>query len=343
MVVDKIIFISMEKKKIYVTIVGAGHYGKDLISAKYVKNKFCELKAVISPSVKGSSLSMSSLSGVPLYRTPEEWEKDNGKPSSNDLFDLCIHHKYLPLLVKQLVIIGAKNFVFPKPVAVNFKNLQYLLKLEQKYNLKIVVASQWYYSDITKKVKFLINEIKKKSKLNKIILNFSQIFSDIQLRDYSLTTALLPHMLQIIHSTGVYNLNNNHMTIISPKSSILKIIYEKKLNYEVELITNLKNKKKKRVMEIYTVKRKIPVLTVNFLGVFQNGKAIKYPMITYGKKTILIIEDNLGNMINKIIHSFSINNVGESNEELLTLKKYLPIIDHQIKIERKLEGYKTID
>ncbi|MBI4010659.1 MAG: hypothetical protein HY361_05790, partial [Candidatus Aenigmarchaeota archaeon] len=105
----------MNRRLVYVTIVGAGHYGKDLVAPKYKNNKFCKIKAVISPHVKREVLSKSALATVPLYRTVDEWYGNTGSVLPTHVFDLCVHYDALRDLVVKLVKIGARNFVFPKP------------------------------------------------------------------------------------------------------------------------------------------------------------------------------------------------------------------------------------
>ena len=74
-----------------VTIVGAGHYARNLIGPKYLKSQYAQLKAVLSPSVSEETVLRSALSGVPLFRNSSEWVETNGVATIDDVFDLCVH------------------------------------------------------------------------------------------------------------------------------------------------------------------------------------------------------------------------------------------------------------
>jgi len=85
-------------------------------------------------------------------------------------------------------------------------------------------------------------------------------------------------------------------------------------------------------MIVYSYRKTPPELKVDFLAIFRNNKAIRYPFIIYKNKKLEIKEDNLGIMINKIVNYFG----KLSTSNILTLNKYLPVAKHQIYLERLL-------
>jgi len=314
--------------KLSITIVGAGHYGRDLIAEKYRQHPQCVLKSVISPNIKPQLLSKGSLAKVPLYRSPEQWAKGNGKAMRNDLFDLCVHPPVLPGLVKSLIRIGARNFVFPKPVAATPAALKELLRLQRVYSLKITVASQWYYSKATQKAADLIHRLCRAETLDQVRLDFSQFFSDSQLQHYTPATALLPHMLQIVYSLGLHEIYQQDSLKIkrqTPNCWIL-IGHPSARWPEIRLITDMKRRRRRRMMEVFSQGSSKPALRVNFLRTSNNRMAVRYPSVTFKNRSWMFREDVLEVMTNRIVRGFR----QHSLKEMLTLDRYLPVAALQI-------------
>ncbi len=311
-------------KKIQITIVGAGNYGT-LVFSKYKKNKNAEIKSIITPNKTKSQLKKASIIGIPLYRSPKKWKKSYGKPSKVDVFDLCVHVKVLSNTLEQLVKIGARNFILPKPVAINSKDLQKITQLINDNDLNVVIASQWYYASLVKNLRSLVNEIK--NDISKIELSFSQKFSGKRALSYTPTTALLPHMLQIVYSMGIFNvekdLNINHLS----NKSILITGKNRKIKLSIE--SDLSSKPKKQLLKVFLKNNKHPILIANFTGIFSNGRFIEYPYIRQDKEIVPVPEEPLEKMISDIVCHFS----SSKNNKALTFKKYLPIAKAQLKIE----------
>ena len=102
---------------INITIVGAGSYGSK-IAEKYQKFSDVSIKAVVSHSRPKSA----PLSEISLVSSATEWKKKFKIPGENDVFDICVHQNILVDVLKDFVKIGAKNFILPKPIALNKKN-----------------------------------------------------------------------------------------------------------------------------------------------------------------------------------------------------------------------------
>ena len=120
----------MNTKKQRVTIVGAGHYGRNLISRVYASLPNVLLRAVISPHTPGENLRGTLLESLPLLRTAALWRERFGVPGPSDVFDLCIHHPIIPALLEGFTKIGARLFILPKPVALSEENWRKILKIK---------------------------------------------------------------------------------------------------------------------------------------------------------------------------------------------------------------------
>lgn len=212
-----------------ITLVGAGHYARDLILNKYLENKNCFVRCSLSPN--------SKIRGIGSIRSAKDWSKTYGEPSDLDVFDLCIHCRDIPKVLKSLIRIGAKNFILPKPVALTTKDWKTLVGLEKKYELNITVASQWFYS---KKIDHLKRTLKR-SEIVKTWFNFSQGYKP---NGYTCSTALLPHMLQIAFLLGLPTKGRNFKVI--KKGSNLGVI-----NGNTEFYTDINSVVKMQKLIIY--------------------------------------------------------------------------------------------
>ena len=168
-------------KKINVTLVGAGHYARDLAYPLYSKNPRCNVKATISPH--------SSIPGVPVFKSVQEWEDCYGRAKEDDVFDMCVFADAINPLLFAIAEIGGKKFVLPKPISEDVTDLLRLFSLRDKYNAEIYVASQWFYE----------NEIYEKSKWERGIVKiiFEESFEN---DNYGAFNSFLPHALQMCHS-----------------------------------------------------------------------------------------------------------------------------------------------
>lgn len=321
------------QKRIAVTLVGAGYYGVNLVSPKYQEMSQVIIKSVISPTISKKTLAQSALSGIPLYRSVAKW-RENEKPTNIDIFDLSIHLDILPKIVQDLVRIGAKNFIFPKPIALTEKQLNSLIRIIKKYKLNIVIASQWYYSNLTKKIKQLL--CKRKAQIRRIECNFSQNFDSIRIKKYTPTTALVPHILQILHSIGVIS-TNHLLTVIEYTPFNILFQIKNKNNLEILVKSDLSSDKQERSIKIFLDDG---IISADFLGKIIKGKWIIYPSISYGNQTRQIVEDNLEVMLEKIINYFAAPGAKNKNDNLLTFDKYLPVSKIQIELEKKIVKFR---
>ena len=314
------------KNRIQLTIVGAGHYGIGLIAPKYLHNKSCVIKAVIDPVIQKGTFMKSVLASVPLYKNVTEWEKIHKKPQKEDLFELSLHYNVLPLILRQLAMIGAKNFVLPKPIALDTAALTNIRELHKKYKLNSVIGSQWYYSKVTHKAKQLLAKIKKRGGAKHVFFNFSQSYDDEQLKNYLPNTALLPHILQIIYSIELSELKNTTITLKSASRKYLAFTI-KDGTHTIEITTDLSAHKKVRTMNM-------EALQVDFLATFENEEAVHCPSLTYKGKKWEFKEDNLQVMVDATLSAFQYTNNVAEDKKALTLEKYMPIAKFQANLHK---------
>lgn len=304
---------------IHVTIVGAGTYGSK-IAEKYKKFKNVKTRAVISRSEPKSD----SFFNVPFIKTAIEWKNKFGIPSKNDVFDICVHQNILNEVLNNLIRIGARNFILPKPIALNKKELSQIQKLTLRYNLKIVIASQWHYSDLVKKVyKFLK---KNKNRVSQIDVVFSRFFDSGRRSVYNPQTAFLPHIIQILQDLKLIR-DNSHPIIECVSDEKIKIRYSE--NKLIHATSNIAGDRRQEVLRIFLNGSKKPSLIADFSGVLDQKGFITFPKITIKNKDIEIKKDVLEAMIEKNVHFFEGQNL---KSDILTLDKYLPVARQIIRI-----------
>ncbi len=322
--------------KVRVTIVGAGRYGRELIAPKYMGNKNASLISIISRTASEKT-SMKAFGGAIIVRTAEDWKGRFGKPTDRDVFDIALFPERALNTLQSLAKVGAKNFILPKPVATTASQLSKILKLQKKHGLRIVVASQWHYSAIVRELGKIIARAKG-GYLVKI--KFSQFFSNEQIKNYTPTNALLPHLLQIAYSTGALAPHKKYRMGVSAASqssiTVTKALPENEKSQRVMLLTDIRSEKRERSMKIYDGSGKKLLAVADFLSKFENGRCIKPLTIYKGgakkmKKTIA--EDTLGNMVDAEVRAFKNKENFGKGKNLLTLERYMPVIKDQIMIE----------
>ncbi len=313
---------TLDKGKIMVTIIGAGKYGSHLIGPKYIRHPKTTIQAVISPSVNKDLFDQTILGKYPLFRTVQEWKKQFGGVSDRSLFDLSIHADVLYKVVTDLVDIGAKNFVFPKPLARTAKELEALQSLVSRNALKVVVSSQWQYAKITHALRDLYQEFRKQHTITRIHVNFSQFFDDKRLLKYTCTTALLPHILQIMCSLGV-----DYAISRVEKSPHKVLVHAMAGQTEIVLESDVRAETQTRLLTIY--ENQDPIIEADFLALYNNERCIKYPSLRFRGKNYFFLEDDLEKMTNVIVEYFD----GNNPKEIMDFEHYLPIAHKQVEIE----------
>lgn len=327
----------MNQKTQNITIVGAGHYGKNLIAPVYASLPEARLRAIISKHATPETLRKTPLSGLPLFRNFKEWSRRFGAPTREDVFDLCVHHHLLPALLKKLAEIKGTHCILPKPVAVTQKNWEAIGKTDKENRLQCAVASQWYYSRLTRAFAAAYKKLSEKAPIHRITMDFSQEFTAEQLTHYSPGSGFLPHMLQILSSIGI------PITTLGDCTTA-----KKKLQYEItytnpipiSLVTDMgpqrDNPQKIRTVRVFTG-GDMPAIESDFYAHFDKGKVVAYPSLTVFGRRREIRENNLRTMIKKILSAFEEKAVPFAhNSEVLSLEKYWPIARELIAIQSQL-------
>lgn len=316
----------MSRKKLRITLVGAGHYSRDLIGPKYRENPDVELFAVISRSASVESLKGSALEGLPIFRNADEWKKSFGMPTERDVFDVAMFPEYAADALKDLVAIGAKNFILPKPVATTGAQLDDLMKSQKEHGLKIMVASQWHYSELPKR---LAEEMKKAGDVSSVEINFSQPFSNERLKRYTPVNALLPHLLQIAHSIGL----NGRLKEVKLTDTLITVVKELPDGGTLTMKSDMKAEKHERYVKAYVKggSRETPALFADYLNGFKDGKCVKPLVLAVDGKKQEMIEDTLRLMVAAEVSAFL-----EKTGKALMLGDYLPVARSLLEIaERK--------
>ncbi len=308
-----------------ITIVGAGAYG-ERITTKYKKFETAQVKAVISRTKPKSSV----FSGVPFFISAIAWKNQFGAPGNKDVFDICVHHYLLISLLEDFIAIGAKNFILPKPIALNKKELLKIQNLVSRHKLKILVASQWHYSSLVGEVVDFVKKNKKEISSVKIV--FSRSFEGARKKILTPKTAFLPHILQILIDTRLVSEKTN-LVIESSSDKKIKINYQEKIKIDIE--SDLSAGKKEETLKIFLRGNKKPAHVANFSGVLGPNGFIVFPSMTVNGKKHHIKEDILEKMIESSLAYFE---TGIANSKTLTLDKYLPVAIEENRIAEQSDN-----
>ena len=310
-----------------ITVVGAGVYGSR-IAEKYRKFDAARIKAVVSRHAPKAE----PFKNVPFCASATSWKEHFGVPNKNDVFDLCVHPDVLVAVFEEFIKIGAKNFVLPKPIALNRKDLSKIRQLASRNKLNLLVASQWYYSTLVGEVYDFIKKYKKE--ISSVSITFSRSFELARKDSYTPVTAFLPHILQILFSTKLIN-ERSKSVIENFSDKKLKIRYDGKIKIKVE--SDLSVNEKVETMKIFLKGGKKPALTANFSGVFEKGGFVEYPSVTIFGKKRQVKEDLLENMIKNFLDYFGGN---VADKKSLTFKEYFPIAKEEVHVIE--QGLKSV-
>ncbi|MCC5628470.1 Gfo/Idh/MocA family oxidoreductase [Nostoc sphaeroides CHAB 2801] len=232
------------------TIVGYGRYGKNYIGTKYAKDGyFWEIAAIVDPVISPSSFADSVLGKKKphtyLFQSFHQWYNNyfkllNNQQKARQVIEICLKPE---LVYEQLMLYieaGIKNFILPKPVVINLQQMEQLLEVIDKHQIKAAVASQWYYSDIPKFIKRELQKLIKQKKqeilltpgnnpsiynLYKVEANFSKENGLAYATDPSLLE--LPHVLQLLSSIGIIDFND-YLSIpeVNGTNTLVNVIYQ---------------------------------------------------------------------------------------------------------------------
>jgi len=302
---------------IRVTIVGAGHYGRAIVARKYADCPQASLCGVISPHTPAERLIGTPLEGLPLTRSAVEWLSVHGPPEKRDVFDLCVHPDAILQALQPLVDAGARSFVLPKPIAATRAGLDAVVAFVREARLQIAVASQWHYSRVTETLRQRVATLARPLQVE---MAFTQRFDAVQRQHYTPYTALLPHMLQILYTAGIWRLDGAS-TIVGTDSvtHVRKEILAPAQGVSLLLHTDIDAAVRRRQVAV-TDATGCQVIA-DFMGVFRDGIAQRYPAVVASGHRQEIPEDNIAVMVQRYVAGFL------NGAPHLDLDGYLPIND----------------
>lgn len=337
-----------------VILIGAGRYGNGLVGKKHKEGVFnTELEAVVDPRIKEISAQTDyNLGKTPQYDNFKNIPKE--KITKDTIVEIAVNPEVIPTLFNELAQNNVKNVIFPKPVATKYNDYQELVKNAIKYNIRTAVTSNWYYSDITKLTKAILQKVQgkkvkdkliankykpeldnlpQKFKIEKVELEYNKQYEKL---DIDPPAQELPHALQIINATGLCDYNGITFKLPPNKQSpsAVNVNFQnvkgiKKgitINSDLQMGNKL-DKQRERLLKVYLNDDdpQADIIT-DYDALFdKTGLCIKpaniFVDITKNGKTTkwtkTIWEDNLNVMYHDIIGFFE-----DKIQDVATLEKY---------------------
>jgi hypothetical protein len=304
---------------INITIVGAGAFG-GMMADKYGKSKMARLKAVVSPHKPDSG----RFPDMPYFDSAAGWRRNFGKPGSGDVFDLCVHADVLINVLKEFVAIGAKNFILPKPVVLNRKDLGEIEKLEAENGLKMLVSSQWYYSEISRRIGKFIKD--NRGRISRVDVGFSRSFEPSRKGRYTAITAFLPHIVQMLVDHGLVS-KKTPLVIQNVSDDLLKMRYMSGKT-AINVVSDLSSEKRREIMRVFLDGASKPALNADLSFTRSPSGRIKYPSLTVNGKKSEVRQDILESMIHSKLGFF---NKRKGTKPSLTIRRYLSVAKEVIR------------
>lgn len=341
-----------------VILVGAGRYGNGLVGRKYKEREFdANLVGVVDPKIDEIKLSDSyRLGDTPTFKTIDEIPSDVVK---NSITEIALIPQLIPNLFQNLAQRGSKKIILPKPVTPDTVEFSKMLSTMERDGMEAVVASNWYYSQITELTKNFLAKIQGLRVPNPDLLeqyreemdSFDDTFEIQKVEvEYNKQNEVLtidppsqelPHALQIVHSTGLTDFIDTEMTANPEEqtesrvslnlSNVRDVEGGISINSDLQMGDRL-DKKRERLLKIYlNDDDPEPDIVVDYDAQFSpDGTCQKLPEIRcdvkkHGKRTawsLPIVEDNLNVMYKRMLGFFD-----SKKEDALTLQAYKPVAD----------------
>lgn len=351
-----------------VILVGAGRYGNGLVGRKYKEHEFdANLVGVVDPKIdeikQGDSY---RLGDTPTFKTIDEI------PSSvlgNSITEIALIPQLIPKVFDDLSRKGSKKIILPKPVTPDYTAYKKMLETLKQQGMKAVVASNWYYSQITELTKNLLAKIQGNKVPNPDLVEqyadkfdvmdrhfkIQKVEVEYNKKDEVLTidppSQELPHALQIVYSTGITDFDGTDMYVnpdTQTRSSVsLDLTNVSDVEGGIHINSDLKmgdrlDKKRERLLKVYLDDDDPePDIIVDYDAQFApDGTCQKLPEISCdlkknGKRVawkIPILEDNLNVMYERMLGF-----LGEKQSDALTLEKYQPVAENISKAQQLWE------
>jgi hypothetical protein len=218
-----------------IVIVGYGSYGK-LIHNKYkLYNNITVCGSISKKNGTHNSIDEFINSGVCL----------------NDIyFELCIPSDYIYETICKFIDLKIKNFIIPKTFTKSLHELDALVLLRKNHNLNIIVASQWYYSDITNKLLDIRKTINPETHV-KTKIEFLHFIHNDKRTHYRSGNALLPHQIHILLKANLLNPDTNNTIIQCIENKPFRTHFIiKQANHTIEIINDFNSTVRKQTIDI---------------------------------------------------------------------------------------------
>lgn len=342
-----------------VVLIGAGRYGNGLVGRKYKEKEFdANLVGVVDPKIDELKLSDTyKLGDTPTYKSIVDVPDEVVQKS---ITEIALIPQLIPSLFDDLAQRGSKKVILPKPVTPDQKAYQQMLSVLKQKGMQAVVASNWYYSQITTLTKNLLSKLQGQSVPNpELVEQYREEFDSIDKtfkiqkveveynkQDEVLTidppAQELPHALQIVYSTGLTDFVGSTMTAtpdfqtesrVSVNLSEVKGIEDGiSINSDLQMGDRL-DKRRERLVKVYLDDDdNEPDVIVDYDAQFTpDGICKKLPEIRCdikkdGKRTewrLPVVEDNLNVMYGRMLDYFE-----NDSTDALTLEGYSPVAEN---------------
>jgi len=348
-----------------VILIGAGRYGNGLVGRKYAQGNYfgAKIDSVVDPNIEKIRTQRNyNLRNARTYSNLDDVVIDD---LQNTVAEIALTPNHIPVIFNKIVEKGIKKVILPKPVATDIRTFESIKTIAQKNNVTALVTSNWHYSEITRFLKAILDKAQGKEVdpliLSKYQKELSAIDSNYQIQNVNIEYSKqdevltipppsqeLPHVLQILQSTGLCNIENSefvmdtldqtegrvHLKIFGDDFSVRHIY----INSDLKKGKETKNKRERIVtIELKNTKTdSSATIIADYDAVFSNSKCIKSANISYKEHqngnvtewTRAIEEDNMDSMYNSIYSHFNGN-----DSDALTLEKYTPIAKMISKIQ----------
>lgn len=339
-----------------VVLVGAGRYGNGLVGRKYKEHEFnADLVGVVDPKIDELVLSDTyRLGDTPTYKSLKDVPEDVVKQS---ITEIALIPQLIPALFSDLAEKGSKKIILPKPVTPDQKAYRQMLSTVKKQGMKAVVASNWYYSQITTLTKNLLAKLQGQPVPNpELVEQYREEFDSMDKTfkiqkvevEYNKQNEVLtidppaqelPHALQIVYSTGLTDLVGSTMSATPEEQTQSRVslnLSEVKgiedgiyINSDLQMGDRL-DKRRERLVKVYlNDDDDEPDVVVDYDAQFSpDGTCQKLPEIRCdikkdGKRTswtLPVVEDNLNVMYSRMLDYFE-----DDTTDALTLEGYSPV------------------
>lgn len=339
-----------------VVLIGAGRYGNGLVGRKYKEHEFnANLVGVVDPKIDEIKLSESYKLGDTF--TYQSLKDVPDKVVQESITEIALIPQLIPALFEDLAQRGSKKIILPKPVTPDQKAYQQMLSTLKTKGMQAVVASNWYYSQITTLTKNLLAKLQGKPVPNpELVEQYREEFDSMDKTfkiqkvevEYNKQNEVLtidppaqelPHALQIVYSTGLTDFVGATMTAtpdsqtesrVSVNLSEVKGVEDGiSINSDLQMGDRL-DKKRERLVKVYlNDDDDEPDVIVDYDAQFlPDGTCQKLPEIRCdikkdGKRTewsLPVVEDNLNVMYKRMLDYLE-----DGKTDALTLEGYSPV------------------